>query len=272
MGGMGRPQPSAVLLFLLAGSLGCGVQNAGLSPTTPSSSVSNWQIQSGAAITNPGSIVALFGSLQIQGTTASGTFRTLSPCNPTPLQVVNYTGTLDSSGNLTLTATPTPIVTIHLAVPPIATNFASGSLNAIGTICAIALSSPAIGVEIAPVNGTFAGAVTALPATPAAPIASGNLSLVLTQSSTPNPDGQFPLTGTLTFTGGGCSQTTALAGTVSGVGITLSSGSGAASVLFNGVTNPNATQLTTGEAIYLPAPCTTGLSSTAAYTGTLTRQ
>ena len=113
----------------------------------------------------------------------------------------------------------------------------------------------------------------------------GSVSVVLTQSATPNAQGQFPLTGSLSFSGGGCSSTTAVSGTVSGVGVTLASAPGpvvgqkyvsviatidpaASQVIINGTLS----QGSLTDVVFEPSPCSTVASSSSTYYGTLTLQ
>jgi len=251
---------------------GCGVGNFIAAPTETGNLTGNWQIQSGTSISSsPTGPVFIAGALQQQGSGVTGVFTVDSFCTTQP--VFNFTGTVNSSGNLTLTATPVPVVKVTLAIPADPTTVATGNLGATGEICALALESPAVGVQIASLTGTFSGAVTAS-GSPAPPIASGQVSLTLAQSSTPNTNGQFPVTGSLTFTGGGCTSSASVTGIVSGEGITLAAvpGPGQSAVGFTGATNPTASQVVSGGIVFSPSPCSTSASSSTTFAGTLSRQ
>jgi hypothetical protein len=240
---------------------GCGV---GITPPTTSNLTGNWQIQGGTAITSPPTGFYIVGALQSQGSQASGTFTGLIPCTP---PVINVTGSVDSMGNLNLTG---GFVEVQLLVPANPNSLATGTLGGGGYLCQVVGGGPAVGVEIAPLTGTFAGAVTSNGA-------NGNFSMTITQSATSNASGQFPLTGTVTFSNGVCAESilSTMSGTVSGVGMTLATGSipvtGQNYVSVVASTNPAATQLTATSIVFQPSPCSNG-SSSSTFTGTLTRQ
>jgi hypothetical protein len=234
--------------------VGCAVQ-PNSSSTSPLGAATNWQIEAGTSITAPPAGV-LTGALQTQGSQVTGVFSGTPLCG-TP-QVMSFAGTIDSSGNLTLAPTP-PYFYVQLAVPANPTTVSTGTMSMIGQFCALATApGPAVGVEIASLTGTFAGPVTSSSA-------SGNLSLMLTQSATPNGSGQFPLTGTLTFSNGACVENglASLAGTVSGIGLTLD----AQNISVAASTNPAATQLTATSITLPPGSCASGV-----FSGTLARQ
>jgi hypothetical protein len=234
--------------------VGCSVQTNSASTSTLGPA-ENWQIELGTSITVPPAGV-LTGALQTQGSQVTGVFSGTPLCG-TP-QVMNFAGTIDSAGNLTLAPTP-PYFYVQLAVPENPTTVATGTMSMAGQICALATApAPAVGVEIAPLTGTFAGPVSSNGAT-------GNVSLTLTQSDTPNSSAQFPLTGTLTFSKGVCIESTlaSLAGTVSGVGLTLTSQNTSVAAS----TNPAATQLSVTSIVLPPSSCASGT-----FTGTLVRQ
>ena len=124
---------------------------------------------------------------------------------------------------------------------------------------------PAVGVEIAPLNGTYVGTLT----DSASPGLSGTATLILTQASAPNSSGQFPLSGTITFPSNSGLGTAPLAGTVLGLGLSLSDPSAAPnspSITFTASANPAATQITVTNLAYM------GSGTSATFTGVLTRQ
>jgi len=256
--------------FALAGC------NMGMSSNAPAPSMpnltGNWQIQVGPAITSPPTVVSLAGAMQNQGSQVTGTFYTSSVCSAP--EVVNYTGMVDSMGNLTLT---TPGVNVQLLVPTSATALATGMISAgplpnDGPVCALLLGpSPAVGAQISSLTGTFTGAVAT-----GVPVSTGTVSAMLTQSATPNASGQFPLAGTITFTSGSCMTTTPVAGTISGLGLTLATSMTtpppAQTVSVAAYTNPATSQVTATSILFTPSPCSTSASSSSTYTGTLARQ
>jgi hypothetical protein len=126
---------------------------------------------------------------------------------------------------------------------------------------------PSVEVEIAPLTGTYVGTLT----DNSSLSLSGTATLVLTQASTPNSSGQFPLSGTITFPSGSGFGTVPLGGTVSGEGITLSDSSAAPNSPTVNVTasaSPDGSQITVSNLLY----SNFGPGAVFIYTGTLTRQ
>ena len=137
---------------------------------------------------------------------------------------------------------------------------------------------PGVAAEIAPLNGTYTGTLTESASSLASPIPSGSVSLALTQSTIPSLF-EFRLTGTLTFTGGGCSTSSTISPIVSGITITNIPPSGPDQILMPtppvaiiAYTNPTATQITVTYLNINPSPCSTVNSSSTTFTGTLTLQ
>jgi hypothetical protein len=283
------------LLFLssLMPLSGCGAGSFLNSLNTTPDLSGNWEIASQAGATTgtvPTAGLLLVGSLSSQGSNVTGIFRLANLSLPnncgTPFQqVVTVTGSIDSSRNLTLAsaAFSGSILSMKFVVPPtLATVGAGATLTGLtGTVaitggsCTFA-SSTAFGAEIVSLTGTYAGPLTANPYLTNPPIPTGTATLTLTQSTTPQADGQFPIAGTLNFTGGGCTNSKPVSGTVSGTQITLTS---APTGLFN-VANDNLAailNLATGQIdvaslIYTLGPCNTGVTAISQYTGNLTRQ
>jgi hypothetical protein len=283
-----RTRCSIALLLPLACLLGCTL------PTTPSSQFisgnwSNWQIQTGTStlvpptvLTSPPTGVYLVGAMQTQGSQVTGVFQT-NVVSGGGVGPVNFTGSFDSTTSLlTLGSTPA-YLGVQLTLPSNLTTLATGNLSAgcppppSGGACYTAIALfPAAGAEIAPLNGIYTGTLTGTLGTTGLPghIASLLASLTLTQASTPNADGSFPLTGTITFISSSDLSTTTLTGTVSGEGIALANVPYAnpvagPAITLTASTNPAATQITvtnldyTGPALGTPY---------ATLSGTLTRQ
>ena len=199
-----RIRASIALLFPLACLLGCTLPvtppASTNSPTTPlSGNWENWQIQAGAAITSPPNTYPSFlGAIEIQGAQASGIFTTVEATGTTG-QPLDYTGSFNpSTQDVTLAtfgygfgytqpATPYTLVPVGViggcVYPPTYT----------GPECLAIASVPSVGVQIAPLNGTYTGTLTGTITTSSqtTPI-TGTASLTLTQSTTPNSSGQFP--------------------------------------------------------------------------------
>ena len=99
---------------------------------------------------------------------------------------------------------------------------------------------------------------------------------VTTQAATPAPDGQFPVTGSLAYTFGACTGSTALNGTVSGAGLTLTATPASPQLLpdvrLSGVVPPTVTSITVSELLFSQFACAANPPATAAYTATLSKQ
>jgi len=258
------------LILPVAVLIGCSLPSTpSPSDPTPTGDWSNWQIQAGTAITSPPNTYPSFvGAVQIQGTQTSGIFTTVE-ASGTPT-AEDYSGTFSSSTEnvslgtygfdfaYTQPAAPYSLVPVGViggcVYPPGYT----------GPECLAIFESPSVGVEIAPLTGTYTGTLTSV-----TPGISGTATLILTQSSTPNASGAFPLTGSIVFPSNGNLGTDPLTGTVSGEGVALSFVSAAVigpDITFTGSTTPSAAQITVSNLTWAQ----TGLSY--AFTGTLTRQ
>lgn len=276
-----KPRLRLALLLPVAALIGCTLPSttASNSPSNPvpTGNWTNWQIQDGTAITSPPNTYPSFlGAIQIQGTQASGIFTTVyAPGTPTPSSTVeDYSGSfVSSTGNVTLAtygygfgftepASPYTVVPVDViggcVYPPGYT----------GVEClALIAYAPSVGVEIAPLTGTYSGTLSSS----ATPGASGPGTLTLTQSSTPNSDGSFPLTATIAFPSSSGFGTESLAGSVAGEGMTLNYCSTAVvgpCVSLTGSTNPTATQITVSSLVFNDP----GKNVNTTFTGTLTRQ
>ena len=254
---------------------GCAIGGSP-SPTSTFGPAANWQIEQGTSITiPPAGAFLLTGALQTQSSQVTGIFSGTPLCGSA--QTMNFTGTIDSAGNMTIAPKP-PYFYVQLAVPANPTTVSTGTMAVTGQFCALASApAPAVGVEIASLTGNFGGQINMIedPMIPLGMVA--NISLALTQSSTPNASGQFPVTGSITYINAPCTETIPVTGTVSGVGITLASASapvaGQNYVAFTGSTNPAATQLTASSILFEPFPCSIGApNSTVSFTGTINRQ
>lgn len=281
-------RPFRILTLLLSVSSIVWISGCGLGSTVTSAIASpdltgNWQFQSASNIsttTPPTAGVLLVGALQSNGSHVTGTFRFANLALPnscgTPLQqVITLSGSIDSSRNLTLTSAPFTgsVVQLSVLVPPVVTGIATGTIQVTGMTCSFP-SSQALGLEFPAVTGTYAGTLAATTGFGTPPSPTASVSLKIVQSTSPAADGQFPVTGSLQFSGGTCTSTTALTGTVSGSEVMASS---AATGLLPGVTslvaviNPVMPQVYT-NVTFLAGPCATGLLSFTGYQGSLTKQ
>lgn len=249
-----RARAHIALLLPLACLLGCAF------PYTSSPLNGNWQIQSGTAITSPPTAPYLIGALQGNNSALTGTFNLQQAGSGVTPQVISLTGTYNpATGNLVLGPPPPQVggVSVMLSVPADPTDVATGTIDFSCGVCANGFSLPAVGVQIAPLNGTYSGTLTGTLTTSSqtTPI-TGTTSVTFTQSTTPNSAGQFPLTAAVTFPSSSGMGTTTLPGLVSGITLELSTEPcifpfsnvtcnliGGGSVLF-AYTNPTATQIT----------------------------
>lgn len=274
--------PKALPIFALALCLaGCAAGGPGAllpAPAVPNIS-GNWQIDAAIAPTSTAPGLLLIGALESSGTSVTGTFRFSDLANPRVCglnEVVAVTGTIDPAGNLNLLSNKLQsgsVLTAKLTLPPVLTNFATGTVSVAGTNCAEA-SIPATAAQIASVTGSFSGPIapTAQNSSTSAP--KGTATLSLTQAATPSADGQFTLTGTLSYILGTCSVSSTVAGNVSGIGLIMHStdaGLLPGSSLV-GFTKPLATQIDLGVFLIPPPACLPSLTTFSSYGGTLLRQ
>lgn len=207
----------------------------------------------------PTPITIFAGALQSTGGTVTGTLHDAGGAFPyctSISQDLHATGTLDTANNLSLTfqvggGTATIVATLNsnLGSP------ATGTYQIVGGSCAMPTTSMTM-VEYAPATGTYSGSFTAGPGETTA------LTAVLTQSTIPNADGEFPLSGTVTATGGCTSSFTFSGGIVMGADVNAEIPNYSENLL--GQIDPTASTFN-GNIIsnpYCPSP----------YSGTLTRQ
>lgn len=272
-----RTRLHLALLFPLACLLGCTVSTTPATQTTSSPSIAgNWQIQSGTAITSPPTAPYLVGALQGTNSALTGTFTAqINTVSPT---VESYSGTFNpSTGSLVLNSTlplPANQTTATLSVPANPTNLASGTVVDQCGVCDNGLSTPVVAVQIAPLNGTYTGTLTESIASPAI---SKTVTLVISQSTTPNSSGQFPLSGTFTWDNAdNVLSSFPFVGTISGEGIyiepTVIAVTPGPAFIITGYANPTATQITVPYLAFYPYPTVANPPVVPVYTGTLTLQ
>ena len=273
-----KPAPRLVMLLPLACLLGCTLPSTPSTtgtPPAPTGNWDNWQIQAGAAITSPPAGLYFVGAIQVQGTQSAAVFTSAGPVGSGPATVLDFLGTYNPTGAVDLLPATTNSAAYGIGFTEPSTNtvipigIVSGCvypLDYTGVECLALISlSPAVGVQIASLNGTYVGTLT----DSSSPTLSGTAALVLTQSTAPNSSGQFPLSGTITFPSGSGFGTAPLAGTVLGEAISLSDPSAAPnspSITLTASANPTATQINISNLAY------SGSGTSATFTGTLTRQ
>ena len=201
------------LLLPLAASLACGSSSP--SPGLAATAATGDYVLTVAPST--ASAAQFVGNLNVSGSTASGVFQYRSPCLTT-LVDIPFSGSISSSV-LTLTSSSFSgsVATLTVQLPLLTYSdgqiLANGTSQIAGGPCALAATT----LQAAYVpsydgnwNGTLSGPVT------------GSVSLSLAQSPA-DPDGQYPISGTVGFNASNCSFSTAVnvSGFVSGYNLQL---------------------------------------------------
>lgn len=273
-----RSRLRILLLLPLAALLACGSSaNLPSSSSTSPNLSGDWVALAtptpigSPPTTLPTPIAGFIGALQFTGNTAAGTFRAFDPSYPnpcvSPTQDLPVTGILDAANHLTLTV---PIsggtATISATLPQNSQTYTIGNWQIVGGACAMPATVIAI-VQFAPVTGTYTGILNVLDLTTRLPVpgSATTVSAVLTQSTTPNADGQFPLSGTVTATGACSGSFPIVNEVVFGGEITPSFLTGFSTTIFLGSVEPSGATLFGGFSSY--SACGSQF-----YQGTLTRQ
>jgi len=277
-----HPGPRLLLLFPLATLLACG-SSATLPPSTSSSPnlTGNWMVLGNLVSTTnlpPSPIEYFSGSLLFNGSSVTGTLRAFdnstNSCVPLT-QDLAVSGSVSSAtslsgtvNNLILTVPISGgVATITASLPQNLNSFISGSYQIVGGACAMS-ATPSIISQFVPATGTYTGTFNVLASGTLTPVpgTATAITAVLTQSTTPNADGQFPLSGTITATGACTASLTFTNGIVFGDGILSQPLTGPANQqgLFVGAIDPTASTLT---GLFDPSTC-----NNQDYQGTLTRQ
>ncbi|MGP8260796.1 MAG: hypothetical protein ACLQM6_12690 [Acidobacteriaceae bacterium] len=215
------------LLFLLplAALVACGSSSPSKGGAAPASGTYVLSVTAGTS-----GATTFTGGLNISGSAVSGLFQfsnAASACNGTYIPV---TGTIDSSNLLTLTSsvfagnTATITIQFPLIQNTTYTSSASGTAQiaagSSGTNCAIS-SSTIAALYLAPYTGTWTGSINY-------ETVSGTATLVVAEPITTgttfnlNASGQFPATGTLSFSTSTCTiSSIPLTGEVAGYTLQL---------------------------------------------------
>lgn len=288
---MKRQLTSLSLLIGMLTLTGCGAGTFLSSSGNPQNLSGNWQLATVNTSPSSQNNVILLGGLVSDNEKVTGSFRfsNLNPannCGPAD-QVVNVSGVVDYSNPaaqvLNITSSPFAggaVLTASVALSARQSG-GNGSVKIAGGTCSFSQSS-AVATQFPAISGTFAGQVVPMPGvTNNAAITPGNATLNLTQSTVPNADGQFLVSGSIHFTGGTCASTALISGTTSGPLVRLTAAmdpsTSAIPVTFSGTNAPLTNQAPTPQlqasgVLYYPAPCTSGLQATATYTGALLKQ
>jgi hypothetical protein len=265
-----------IAIGLTISLLGCGSTQISPPPTAPAfANVSgNWEFQIHSTAAVPGGSPAtlsinLGGGLISAAGSVTGMLRSDLPLfGPACYGItpdVPVSGSVDTAGNLTLNF---PLgggtATIALNVNQLSQFTATATYQVAGGTCAQA-STPVTAFEVANFSGTYTGTATQLVPTPTGTAPTANVTLVVTQSNTPNSDSEFPLTGTLTSIGACNSTLTFTQGVVYGDQIHSYQPTPSANS-FIGIAETSNQQILVGNLEQL-----TGCGATV-FVGTLTRQ
>lgn len=273
-----KAQAGCVLLLAVLVVAGCGGSPG--DPVTPAPNLTgNWMIDSSVSATGalPQTLFDLTGALQSSGSQVTGIFRPAILSQGTPcllLPVLSLKGSIDSHRDLTLTSTLPNGAIIKLSLALSVDQPYAGTVELDGGSCPIP-STAVTGMEIANTSGTFSGALTPEITGSSAASTQGNGTLVLTQSTTPDSTGRFPATGTLSYKFDSCSGSVALAGSVTGPSITLSTAGevnqSSQTLTLSGGVDISASKIA-ALMVFHPIPCSTDVTTGAVYSGTLARQ
>jgi len=228
----------------LASLLACSTSSVP-APTpapAPTNVTGNWQFEvnlpappvSGPLVLPTNPISDVFGSLSSSGKSVSAILHAAPDTLPHCVEMdtaLPFTGTADSSGNLSLTATiaggvatiSANLLTLETITLPDGTvrnePFFSGTYQVVGGSCA----QPSIELTIFPVpniTGTFMGTTVGPLSNPGSPVSnpgpSSTITATFVQASAPDANGKYPLSGTITSTGDCNATYTFSSGVVSG--------------------------------------------------------
>lgn len=260
------------LLISCATLLGCGANVApSASPTNYLNLTGDWVVLAppspSTPLTVPTPVADFTGALQSSGSSVLGTLRAISTVFPPCVsftQDLQASGTIDAKGNLTLSV---PIsggtATIAASITTLE-SYSNGTWQIAGGTCAMPTTAISI-AEFAPATGTYTGVLNVMDLTTNLPVpgTATTVAATLTQSTTPNADGQFQLSGTVTATGA-CTGSFPITNEVVSGGIFMTVNPANPPGVLNGGILPTATTLI---ADLDPASCGSQI-----YSGTLTRQ
>jgi hypothetical protein len=209
---------------------------------------------------------AFIGAINGQGASFTATFHATGACI-SPTQTLNFTGTQNASGAITLTSTNFPNNTATITATVLSVNGVASGLGALAITGTGPCAIPSISMilsQFPPLTGTYTGTLTSTTNTTA--VVTANLA-----QASANSSGQFPESGTVIVTAPGCTSTFTLTGLITGptLAASLSSTSGpTATAVASAVLSPASSQP--------PLPITLNILSTGcntgSFNGSLTRQ
>lgn len=260
------------LLLPLTVLLGCGGASSRMqapsAPATPPVTVvppasvppnvsGNWDM----GLEDPVSFAPIFqflGALSSQGSTVTGVFRINDPQHSPPCipasQDIQFTGSIDAKNLMTLTSASFAgsIAELKVQLPPSTIpgnlNNATGTARIVGTVCPIA-SATVLPEFVPSITGTYTGSLGPTPGQSLSGPA-GSATIILTESPA-DADGQFPLSGSLSFQSPLCVVSTTLSGKITGPFFLLNTE--IPGMQFQGVANGSPQKFTATSAnLYVP--------------------
>lgn len=201
-----RAIASACALAVSLLAAGCGDNSSTMTSAANTANVSgNWKIAASATPASSTQVAAVAGSLATDNGAVTGTFHTAALKGQTasqlcisPSTALPMSGTINTSNAVTLTSPSTNgnVVTIHGTYDP-ATKTMSNSTLAIAGTCGVT-AAPMVAAQYQPISGTYTGTFNSddnytLPVT-----------AQFTQTTSPDANGTFHLTGSATFVQNPC--------------------------------------------------------------------
>ncbi|GAA3752434.1 hypothetical protein [Terriglobus aquaticus] len=247
----------ALFLSLLTG---CG-GSAGLGTGSTSAAVTgNWRLAAQAQPASQSQVAAFTGSLQViqagggaLPSTVQGVVHAValpsqqaSTLCVSPTVAIPLTGSTAADGTLTLTSSKFAnggVLTVRGSYDAASRTLKAAQIGVAGGSCGFAVQ-PAIAAQYQPIQGTYTGTFTST--------GGSNLgvSAQLTQTSAPDPNGNYSLQGSATFAANPClGSTVVTSSTVSGgtVSFQYTDSTTGAAVSASGTYDPNAGTLTIGS-------------------------
>jgi hypothetical protein len=167
-------------------------------------------------------------------------------------------GTIDANGHLNaITSSNNQSIALTATVSPNGALLTDGSYSGSGTGCVSGDHGAITGFQVQAFTGTYSGSFSPSPST------NIGLSLVLTQSATPDSHGRFPLiASTIAVTGGsacGFASATLVpdvsAASGANLGLLLMGSDGVSLMLYVGITLDGSTNLVRGQMLINTGPC-----------------
>ena len=209
---------------------------------------------------------SFIGAISGQGTSFTATVHATGTCI-SPTQLLNFTGTQNASGAITLTSANLPNNTATITATVLSVNGVASGLGSLAITGSGPCAIPSISMilsQFPPLTGIYTGTLTSTTSTTA--VVTANLA-----QNTANSNGQFPESGTVIVNIPACPSTFSLTGLVTGPALTasLNSTSGPiATAVASTILAPGSSQISLPFTLnILSTGCNTG-----SFNGSLTKQ